>query len=117
MASASSTRLRDAAAIGASGRRVSPLHRPSLAAAYFTGPGLDSTNSAVVQRHQPVLELERETEIAGQARELELGAERGRDIGGDRDAARPAMRHEAESGRVLAGELDEVRSPSPRAAG
>jgi len=36
----------EAAAIGASGRRVSPLHSPSFDVAYFTGPGFDSTNSA-----------------------------------------------------------------------
>src|SRR5690606_26884641 len=62
----------------------------------------------LVQRHQPVLIGERLGVVAGKRRMLELGAEPGRHVRGDRDAAHPAVRVEAERGRVLARKLDEV---------
>ena len=97
------------------GRRKRRKRKPRLAVAQaelargiFHRAGIRFHEQRVMQRHQPVLDLERALEIAAEAGELELRAERGRDIGGDRDAALAAMRHEAERGRVLARELDEV---------
>ncbi len=68
--------------------------------------GLDEQGR--MQRHQLVLQLQRRLVIAPQARALELGAQPRRHVRGHRDAAVPAMRHEAERGRILAGELIEA---------
>ncbi len=56
----------------------------------------------VMQRHQFVLQLAGAVVIALETGILEFGAELGRDIGGDRDAARPAMGVVAHRRAVLA---------------
>ncbi len=61
-----------------------------------------------MQRHQPVLQLAGLLPVALEAGVLEVGAQARRDVGGDRDAAHAAVRHEAEHGAVLARELDEL---------
>jgi hypothetical protein len=70
-----------------------------------------------VQRHQPVLVLQRLGVVAGQRRLLHLGAELRRHVRRHRDAADPALRVEAERGGVLAGKLDEILAAGARCFG
>ena len=91
------------------GERTSSRMLPSSDSAYFVGAGLGSRKSARCSGIEPVLVVQRRREVAREAGRLELRAELRRDVGRDRDAAVPAMRHEAERRPVLAGELDELR--------
>ena len=56
---ASRTAARVFSATGTIGSRTVSAHLPSSDSAYLTGAGLVSTNSARVQRHQLVLQLQR----------------------------------------------------------
>src|SRR5260221_14240563 len=74
----------------------------------FGGRGTGLAKERVVQRHQTVLIGQRLGIIPRKTCLLELAAKLGRDIGGDRYATASAMRHEAQSGRILARQTDEV---------
>ncbi len=84
--------------------------RPRTDAAYFDRRRVGLDEQRIVERHEAVLHLQGRRVIALEAGILHLRAQARRDIGGDRNAAMAAMRHEAESRRVLAGELDEIRA-------
>ena len=60
--------------------------------------------------HEPILVAESLPEIARQAGFLKLGEKFRRDVGGDRDAAVAAVRHECQGRRVFARQLVEVRT-------
>ena len=57
-----------------------------------------------------VVQRRRRDPIASFHGVLELGAKARRDVGGDRDAADPAHRVEAQGHIVIAGKLDEIRA-------
>ena len=81
---------------------------PISSAAYFTGAGLVSHEHRLVQRHQPVLDLEHLVEVARLPGVVHVAAQPRRHVGGHRDAAVAALRHEAHGAGILARELQEA---------
>jgi hypothetical protein len=61
-----------------------------------------------MQRHEPIMDRECGSKIAGKGRFLELRAQPRRDIGRHRNASYPAMGVEGERGSILARQLDEL---------
>ena len=94
---------------GSIGRRISSLPRPSSASPHLAPAKPGFEKDRVVQRHEPVLHLQRAGVIAVEALTLQLGAEPRRHVRHHRDAAVAAGRVVGERGHVLAGELDEIR--------
>ena len=93
---------------GSIGRRISSLPRPSSASPHLAPAKPGFEKDRVVQRHEPVLHLQRAGVIAVEALTLQLGAEPRRHVRHHRDAAVAAGRVVGERGHVLAGELDEI---------
>src|SRR3546814_17450718 len=75
----------------------------------FDRSGAGIGEQRLVEREQPLVKLMCARAVTGEAGGLELSAKRWRDIGGNRDAPRPARGIEGQCHIVVAAQLDKVR--------